>query len=679
MLRLIIILSSFFIASSAFAYTPPIGIPDPGMWGSTHPIDTPAPDTATKCPGWPGASASGCYYIDSISGTDTSNPSGYPNNPRATLPSNSFAAGSYIELHGGPYTFRQNLYMSGTAENPIWLRGTPDSMPTIPGYLSVRNSTYFYMENLDFNGGDNGAIDIITDNISSVSNNIIIRNCKFRNRGYTAQTSAVGITPYQGSKVHDVVIYNNEFSELGDWDGANDDDFHGINPDTYGRTPPTEEYNVWVLNNSFYHLSGNGVQVNANSLAMTPYLHHIYMGENTGHACRQAILWTKQGSHIIFSQNIAYDNRTYGSQPGTGMGFQYAPDNVWFLFNDIYDSSNGIRQSSTDPGTENFNVYMIGNKLHDIHAIPGVDNTNISDGWHDGVAFDFPNGTLHRHVIDNTVYDVDGAISEGFEAPTVISGNIFSTIDSVNNYHFWNNNARFTTQIEYTLMHPSARFYWGGIYTSLTSFQAAKGLATVGCIEADPLFVSPSTGDFHLQSGSPAKTAGVRSDVYTTFSTLYGISIDVDFDGNARPPTNRSLGAFEYDSDYVPPPADTTKPIVTALTIPSTSASLTVPITTFTATDNTAVTGCQITESSTAPLAGGANWRVVAPSTYTCATPGFKTLYAWAIDGAGNVSLSMSAAVTITVVAPPSGQGQARLQGAGHAKTDGPGHAVLGN
>jgi len=35
--------------------------------------------------------------------------------------------------------------------------------------------------------------------------------------------------------------------------------------------------------------------------------------------------------------------------------------------------------------------------------------------------------------------------------------------------------------------------------------------------------------------------------------------------------------------------------------------------------------------------------------------------------------------VTITVVAPPSGQGQARLQGAGHAKMDGPGHVILGS
>jgi hypothetical protein len=96
-------------------------------------------------------------------------------------------------------------------------------------------------------------------------------------------------------------------------------------------------------------------------------------------------------------------------------------------------------------------------------------------------------------------------------------------------------------------------------------------------------------------------------------------------------------------------PVDVTKPLVTAFTIPSTAASLTVSVTSFTASDNKGVTGYLLTETSTAPLAGNTGWSASAPSSYTFASEGTKTLYAWAKDAAGNVSASLSNQVTITL------------------------------
>ena len=76
------------------------------------------------------------------------------------------------------------------------------------------------------------------------------------------------------------------------------------------------------------------------------------------------------------------------------------------------------------------------------------------------------------------------------------------------------------------------------------------------------------------------------------------------------------------------------------------------PITSLTATDDVGVTGYRVTESSTAPAAGAAGWTGSAPGSYTFATAGTKTLYAWAKDAAGNVSTGRSASTTITL--PPS-------------------------
>ncbi len=108
-------------------------------------------------------------------------------------------------------------------------------------------------------------------------------------------------------------------------------------------------------------------------------------------------------------------------------------------------------------------------------------------------------------------------------------------------------------------------------------------------------------------------------------------------------------GTYPGDAASRPAAADTTPPVVTAFVVPSTAASLTVPVTTLTATDNVGVTGYLVTETSTAPPASAAGWTVAAPTTYTFASAGPKILYAWAKDAAGHVSTALNAATTITL------------------------------
>jgi hypothetical protein len=95
--------------------------------------------------------------------------------------------------------------------------------------------------------------------------------------------------------------------------------------------------------------------------------------------------------------------------------------------------------------------------------------------------------------------------------------------------------------------------------------------------------------------------------------------------------------------------ADTVAPVVTAFTLPATAASLTVTISSFTATDAVGVAAYLLTETATQPLAADTGWLSVKPTSYTFATAGAHTLYAWAKDTAGNVSASRSASVTITI------------------------------
>jgi len=101
---------------------------------------------------------------------------------------------------------------------------------------------------------------------------------------------------------------------------------------------------------------------------------------------------------------------------------------------------------------------------------------------------------------------------------------------------------------------------------------------------------------------------------------------------------------------------DATAPTVTAFTMPATSTTVTVPVSTFSATDNVAVTGYLITESATAPAASATGWSATAPTSFTFAGTGARTAYAWTRDAAGNVSAARTAAVTITApdTTPPA-------------------------
>jgi hypothetical protein len=94
---------------------------------------------------------------------------------------------------------------------------------------------------------------------------------------------------------------------------------------------------------------------------------------------------------------------------------------------------------------------------------------------------------------------------------------------------------------------------------------------------------------------------------------------------------------------------DTIPPTITAFTLPATSTSTTVAISSFTATDNVGVTGYLVTQSSATPSASASGWSSTAPTSFTFSAAGSQTAYAWAKDAAGNVSVAKSAGVTITL------------------------------
>lgn len=114
-----------------------------------------------------------------------------------------------------------------------------------------------------------------------------------------------------------------------------------------------------------------------------------------------------------------------------------------------------------------------------------------------------------------------------------------------------------------------------------------------------------------------------------------------------------SVNAVGTGSAEVVFTVDTVKPVVNYFALPTgeypvnVAMAVTVPVV-LSATDNIAVAGYCL---NTTGLPGDCTWGTPAPKRFTFAGHGFHTLYAFARDGAGNVSAPLSATVTTVPVA----------------------------
>jgi Glucodextranase, domain B len=164
-----------------------------------------------------------------------------------------------------------------------------------------------------------------------------------------------------------------------------------------------------------------------------------------------------------------------------------------------------------------------------------------------------------------------------------------------------------------------------------------------------------SMGSSAMYPATMSAPAPTTPGTYVWKAAWYGNQYDSGVYGTGWTPdaTNPGHGyeIVSANSFTVASAIDTTAPVVGTFTLPATATSLTVPVSSFTATDNVAVTGYLITTSATAPAAFASGWTATAPASVT-AVAGSNTFSAWAKDAAGNVSAVKSASVIVTI--PPA-------------------------
>ena len=512
------------------SWTPPVGIPPPSFGINEVAPASPNPWTA---------STTGFYYVDATkaAATDDNNPYGTPAKPRQTIPT-LLPAGADVELHGTydtPHSSPSTIVVEGTTARPVFIRGVSAASRPLARRSWEIQGTYAIVENIEF-GPTPDLLNTGSVVILLPSSHVVLRNSELHG---TLSDGGLGIVNwlvpygevYTGPGVIDnVVIYNNSIHDNGDVNATFDQDVHGISVSDHVN-------HLWVVDNQIARNSGDGIQINAET-GQGATTHHIYVGRNVSHDNKQSGFWTKYATDVIFSQNETYGHRPSNSSLGQCMGAQYAPDWVWFLFNHVHDCEYGVTQMSDDG--EVARTFIIGNVIENIHASQASDPTS---GW--GPSAVMIAGGSERHVINNTIYNVDSGVNDGTTAGTLeIADNIISDITQAAASHILLDYAvAGTNTVMYNdLLFGNPRIDWGNGQVLVTASQ----LAQVHSLESDPQFVNAAGGDFHVAPTSPAVGAGEVNVAYTTFQQRYGLSIATDIQGTPRPPTGGyTLGAYE--------------------------------------------------------------------------------------------------------------------------------------
>jgi len=538
-------------------WTAPIGLPTPDF-GLTEQAP-PLPDPWT-------AEVPGFYCIEKSATTSSdSRTYGRPGAARYTIPK-SIPAGSVVVVRG-PYSQTHSspnqIKLNGTKEQPIFIRGDVD-LPGIPTRGWQVYGAYYVIENLEWKLAASSESKPPCVKFLSPTDRGVLRKCKLGGNLTGGGIQVVSSSAFvAGSETKNVLVIDCEILNSGDVASTTDQDIHAIN--IGGKVSE-----VWIVDNEIHDSSGSGTQVNAGSLANQPLLHHIYLGRNHVFRTRQAGLAVKQANDVIISENKIHDVINTSWSPSKGLGFQYAPERVWHLFNEVYNCTFGIYSGSDSGMGSGRKTYQIGNVIHGIHYIATAgfrdrdepEATRLQEeferatgrAWNPNSAWQNAGimlaGGLERFCVANTIYDCDSGICvPNTNAKIQIANNIVYQLSEKEGSHaFVENGATANASVlKNNLFGDVARIKWGNnTARTLSEWERLYAPEGSGCVEGDPCFKDPAAANFDLANESPAILAGMEADVYATFEATYGRSIQVDKEGKPRPFGSAwDIGAYE--------------------------------------------------------------------------------------------------------------------------------------
>jgi hypothetical protein len=498
-------------------WEPPVGIPVP-PFGIDESHDMYAGEAGYQDAG----DGPYTHYVNGTNPNCSDAGSGTPAQPRCSIPT-ALSAGMVVEVHGGPYALGDTVFTgSGTAARPAFLRGVDD-------------------------GNGFPVIDAVGDT-DFTGQYLVVENMRLRQ----ARLRTLGDASY-------IAVRNLEVSESPGRNGSvlggsnivlrDSHIHHNQGDDRHGTSVSAGAQNVWILDNYYHHNGGDAVQFCHGCSTAPPT--NVYVGRNTMHSDRENGVDLKYARNVVVSQNTIHayrsapadtqwcfdDNSACGvfssGSDGAGMivGSDGAPENVWFLYNEVYDTNVGIRVEA------GYDVWLIGNRLH-LVANRGIGLDKTGEPLH--IAHNVISGAefgIDQNWRDNFNLRIDNNIFEGNSGAAIrLESSIVADQAVLRNNIFWNGGA-------------SVPIVWINASNVSSGNQINNLSGGSGNIVADPAFVGLGTGNLRLKDGSPGIDSGndVLVEYDATFRQRFGGTLLRDPDGTNRPLDGDGSGGLVFD------------------------------------------------------------------------------------------------------------------------------------
>src|SRR3989344_2379465 len=469
------------------------GIPEPDFGINEQAPDVPNFDTEVA----------GFYYIhrQHPQATDRDNVYGTTSKPRLTIPED-LPAGSVVEIEGfydySPFGYSR-INAHGTEDNPIFIRGDRITRP-----IQVRGS-YIIIEKLEFNDEDGDLTDGQTGKVVVIgpADHIVVRDNEVTGN---LDGGGLHVGSFTEEPVEHVVFYDNKVHDNGDIHTTTDQDTHGIHIGKYA-------HQIWIVENEIYGSSGDGIQVDSGNIEFQGTTHHIYIGKNDVHDNKQTGIWVKRAVDVIVSENNVYDHEPTDSSTGACVGYQYAPERLWLIYNHLHDCTYGVGSGSDSGLGIGTHVYIIGNHIHDIHG----DSEGIDPAWTSAAVLIV--GGFETEVIGNLIHDVDAGINVPKTGDYYFSSNVFSDVGDGHHIFIEDLTGRTEWIITRSVFDESSTIQIGTRVYDLAGLQQHFTEATfnvVGTVEID---------DGEIDLLNPLFDVFIQEDVFAAFEDLYDVEL----------------------------------------------------------------------------------------------------------------------------------------------------------
>jgi len=442
---------------------------------------------------------------------------------------------------------------------------------------------------------DNGGAIVIVGLCGTYGNNVIIENNEIDSDGSPPSTNAAAL--YLSQLSPGVIVRNN--------------DVYGGSRGIYFKHPANDNgsANTQVYNNYFHGDRGinglpSGVTISNNIINVSLVENALKLGEDGGGGCGG----TSVGGYYITVEH----NTMFGADSGSfhTYGGQTLVDVD--ITNNLMRDTPGYADGVGSTFVRDYNLYPSGYSSGESNSISG---TPTFEG---GAT---PTTIAGFALTAESVGYQAGSDGEDMGADVSVVGSSITAPEGD------------TTDPTATITSP----------TSNATYATSSSTINIGGTAYDETALSSVS--WACPTCTP--TSDTATGTTTWSETGIGLSTGENVITVTATDSSSNTGQDVLTVTYTPT-GDSTPPTVTAFDIPATGSSLTVSVNTFTATDDTAVTDYLLTESATTPSTSDPDWQSSAQANYTFSSYGSKTLYAWAMDAANNISSSLSDSITLT-------------------------------